>query len=119
MGEQVTAVADVTAAAEVAVPTTGDLYRAWLDAQDTWAEAAGILADAQKRVDEARKAAVAAEQKLGAAVAAELGSRDDYYRGRSGFVAMGGRLYHVNETGNDGDGWRYEVRQQEVRKVAV
>ena len=100
-------------------PTTGDLYRAWLDAQDEWAEADAILADAKKKVDAARMAKTALEQKLGAAVVAELGPRDDYYRSRSGFVAMGGRLYYVEETGNDGDGWRYEVRAQEVRKVAV
>lgn len=120
-GEQVTAVVDAAATTAEPVgqqPTTGDLYRAWMDAQDEWADAGAVLAEAEKRADEARKAKVAAEQKLGAAVLEGV-ERDGGYRGRSGFVAMGGHLYYVSETGNDGDGWRYEVRSQEVRKVAV
>lgn len=121
MSEQVTAAAETAeqTAAPAVQPTTGDLYRAWLDAQDEWADAGAALADAQRRENVARSKKMAIEQQLGAAVVAELGPRDDYYRGRSGFVAMGGRLYFVDETGNDGDGWRYEVRSQEVRKVAV
>lgn len=117
--EQVTAAATAVAESVGQKPTTGDLYQAWLDAQDEWADAAAWVAEAQQHENTARSKKMAVEQKLGAALAAELGPRDDYYRGRSGFVAVGGRLYYVSETGNEGDGWRYEVRQQEVRKVAV
>ena len=121
-GEQVTAVVDAAATTTAEPvgqqPTTGDLYRAWLDAQDEWADAAAWVAEAQQHENTARGKKLAAEQKLGAAVLEGV-ERDGGYRGRSGFVAMGGRLYYVSETGNEGDGWRYEVRQQVVRKVAL
>lgn len=112
----------VTVAA--AVPVTeqpvavGEVYRAWAAANDVWAAAAERLKAVQAECDAARTRANNLEQRLGE-LALEGVPRANDFRGRSGWVVMAGRLYFVDEHGNEADGWRYEVRPQEVRKVAV
>jgi len=105
------------AEAAVKVPPLRDLYQEWQKANDQWHEAGTELKLAQRACEIAYQAAVALEQKIGAAALADVPR--EMGRGRGGWVSMGGRLYHVNETGCEADGWRYEVRAVPVRKLAV
>ncbi len=115
MSEQSVTAAEPVAEQPVAV---GEVYRAWAAANDEWAAAGERLKAAQAECEAARAKANNLEQRLGV-LALEGASRADGYRGRSGWVVMAGRLYYVDEQGNEADGWRYEVKPQEVRKVAV
>ena len=117
--EDIDPVQDAKHAAEAAVqtPPLRDLYQEWVKANDEWAEAGAELKLAQRACDIARQAAVALEQKIGAAALADVPR--EMGRARGGWVAMGGRLYYVDETGCEADGWRYEVRAVPVRKLAV
>ena len=119
-GEQVTAVVDAAATTAEPVgqqPTTGDLYRAWVSAVGEWGDATEAERAARAKSDAARTKYVSLEQRLGAALLADVPR--DSGRGRSGWVVVAGGLYHVDETGNEVDGWRYEIRLVPVRKVAV
>lgn len=112
-GDQVTEAVDAVAG-ELA---TGDLYREWLDASSEWARASDELKAAQARNDLIRARTLKVEQQLGAALLADVPR--EMGRCRGAWVVMAGGLYHVDETGNEADGYRYEVRQVPVRKVAV
>lgn len=119
MSEQSVTAAD-TAAEQ---PTLGDLYRAWLAANGEWAAASDARKAAEAAEAEARRKAQDLEQLVGAAAVADLPEQPS---GRSGWVAMGGRLYFVDESmSGSWDGERdrpapvYRIRPQEVRKLAV
>jgi hypothetical protein len=103
--------------AQPPAPTLGDLYRGWAAAHAEWADAAAELKAVQQRADLARAKAVRLEQKLAAAALADVPR--EMGRSRSAWVVMAGGLYHVDETGCEADGWRYELRPVPVRKLAV
>ena len=103
--------------ARESAPTLGVLYRAWDQAAAVWCERVESLREAQAEADAARAKYRNLEQQLGEAALADVPRENGRCRGA--WVVMAGRLYHVDETGNEADGYRYEVRAVPVRKLAV
>lgn len=98
-------------------PTLGDLYRAWDQAAAVWCGRVEEQREAVAACDAARAKYRTLEQQLGEMALADEPRENGRCRGA--WVVMAGRLYHVDETGNEADGYRYEVRAVPVRKLAV